>query len=109
MPKKYAVVTTISMFRHRYVMEMDDDETDPNPYKDFVTCEEVEEFSQVSQPEAIIDVTTMSEKEVIQRFDADHIEANSKIFLQWPDKTKLKNVLRPEQRELGNAGWKKIG
>jgi len=107
MEKKYAVITTISMFRHRYVIEMDDDSVSPDPYKDYVTCEDVEEFSQVSQPEVILDSAIMSEEEVLALFDRDHVEAKSEIFLEWPDETKLQTVLRPDQRETGNAGWKK--
>lgn len=109
MAKRYAVITTLSMFRHRYVMEMDEDETDPVPYQDFVTCEDVEEFSQASlPPETITDTVIMTEEEVLAQFDKDHIETNSEIFLDWPDETKLRNVLRPDQRETGNALHKKM-
>lgn len=108
MPKQYVVVTTVSMFRHRYVMEMDEGEIDATPYQDYVICEDVEEFSQASlPPETIVDTVVMNEKEVLAQFDKDHIETNSQVFLKWPDESKLRNVLRPDQRGTGNALHKK--
>ena len=90
--KKYAVITAISSYRMRYVVEMDEKDSDEKPYRDLVTCEEVEEFSQLHLGETIIDSTVMSEKNVIALFDKDCIENDSKVFLSWDDNTKLRNT-----------------
>ena len=92
MSKKYAVVTTIETFRHRYVVEMEDGETDPYPCADFVVCDEVEEFSQHWLGKQIVDISSMSKEDVVAQFDKDHIENDSEIFLGWTDEQKLKNV-----------------
>lgn len=77
---EYVVVTTISTFRHRYVMHRDDlqalnTESEVNPVewaKDTVTCEECEEFSQLHLGEEIVDAHEMSEAEMLQLFDRDN-------------------------------------
>lgn len=80
----YIVVTTISTFRHRFVVHKDDvrklnteiEPTDKNLIEwacDCVTCEEFEnEFSQLHLGEQIIDTFEMSEDEVITLFDQDN-------------------------------------
>lgn len=81
--KDYVVVTTISQFRHRYVMHKDDLRklnTDVEPTdaelvewaKDEVTMEAVEEFSQMHIAENIIDATLLTEDEMLQLFDVDN-------------------------------------
>ena len=78
--KDYVVVTTISQFRHRYVMHKDDlqklnPDVDVKPVEwacDTVTAEEVEEISQRFFGETIIDATTMTEDEMLELFDEDN-------------------------------------
>lgn len=78
--KDYVVVTTISQFRHRYVMHKDDlQKLNPDaPVKlvewacDAVVAEEVEEFSQRFFGETIIDATTATEDEMLELFDQDN-------------------------------------
>lgn len=78
--KDYVVVTTISQFRHRYVMHKDNlQKLNPDaPIKliewacDTVYSEEVEEISQHFLGELISDVTTMTEDEMLELFDQDN-------------------------------------
>jgi len=80
MSNDYVVVTTISQFRHRYVMHKDDlQKLNPdipvNPIEwacDTVTSEEAEEFSQYWLGETIIDTTTMTKDEMLELFDQDN-------------------------------------
>lgn len=68
MTKKYAVIHTISHFRHIYAIPMED--TDELIHmKDLVTCEEVKEFSQEHISEDIYYATEMTENEVLKLFD----------------------------------------
>lgn len=79
----YVVVTTISTFRHRYVMHRDDlralnteveasDEDLQDWAEDTVTCEECEEFSQLHLGEQIVDTYTCTEDEMLTFFDSDN-------------------------------------
>jgi len=80
MSKDYVVVTTISQFRHRYVMHKDDlQKLNPDmPVKPIewacgvVLAEEAEEFSQNCLAETIIDTDTMTEDEMLELFDEDN-------------------------------------
>ena len=80
MSKDYVVVTTISQFKHRYVMHKDDlqklnPDVDVKPIEwacDTVAAEDVEEFSQYCLGETIIDTTTMTEDEMLVLFDEDN-------------------------------------
>lgn len=94
MSKDYVVVTTISQFRHRYVMHKDDlQKLNPDaPVKpvewacDTVTAEEVEEISQHWLGETITDTTTMTEDEMLELFDRDnhYLEDWSRDYkLEW--------------------------
>ena len=92
MNKDYVVVTTISTFRHRYVMHKDDlQKMNPdNPVNmiewacDTVTAEDVEEISQKFFGETIVDTTTMTEDEMLELFDKDN------TYLEdWTRKSKI--------------------
>lgn len=82
MTKDYVVVTTISQFRHRYVMHKDDlrklgalDATDADLCdwaKDTVTMQECEEFSQEHLGEVIMDNYECTEDEMLTFFDRDN-------------------------------------
>lgn len=83
MTDDYVVVTTISQFRHRYVMHKDDlcklntsvAPTDAELViwaQDVITCEECEEFSQHHLGEVITDMYTCSEDEMLAFFDCDN-------------------------------------
>jgi hypothetical protein len=80
---EYIVVTTISTFRHRYVMHRDDlralntemeasDEDLQDWAQDTVTCEECEEFSQQHLGEQIVDTYVCTEDEMLTFFDRDN-------------------------------------
>lgn len=92
---EYVVVTTISTFRHRYVMHRDDlqalnPDSEVNPVEwacDTVTCEECEEFSQLHLGEQILDTHEMSEAEMLQLFDRDNDYLKS-----WTQEQKIKWV-----------------
>ena len=79
----YVVVTTVSSFRHRYMMHKDDlrklnSDVDPSEQElddwagDTVLCNECEEFSQQHLGEQILDVYQCSEEEMITLFDRDN-------------------------------------
>ena len=83
MTKDYVVVTTVSSFRHRYVMHKDDLrklnlDIEPNDHElsnwagDTVTCGECDEFSQQHLGEQIFDVYQCSEEEMLTFFDRDN-------------------------------------
>lgn len=83
MKKDYVVVTTISSFRHRYVMHKDDlrkmngdvEPTDQDLGEwamDTVTMEECEEFSQYHMGEQISDEYECTEDEMLTFFDRDN-------------------------------------
>lgn len=76
---KYAVVTTVSQFRIRYVIPMDElQKLNPEApvelqwAEDCVTCEDVKDFSQKHLGEVIVDTVEMDEKDVLELFDADN-------------------------------------
>ena len=83
MSKDYVVVTTISSFRHRYVMHKDDlaklnPDVEPNDHElddwalDTVICEECDEFSQYHIGEHHADIYQCSEEEMLTLFDKDN-------------------------------------
>lgn len=76
---KYAVVTTVSQFRIRYVIPMDELQklnseapVELQWAEDCVTCEDVKDFSQKHLGETIIDTVEMNEEEVLELFDTDN-------------------------------------
>ena len=79
MSKKYAVVTTVHTFRHRYVISEDrlqslntDDPVELEWANDTVLMEEIDEFSQKSLGETIVDCEWMKEDDVLELFDKDN-------------------------------------
>jgi len=83
MTKDYMVVTTVSSFRHRYVMHKDDlrkmnRDVEPNDTElgewamDTVTTEECDEFSQEHMGEIITDTWECAEDEILALFDRDN-------------------------------------
>lgn len=80
MMSEYVVVTTISTFRHRYVMHKDDlQKMNPDEIVDMigwasdtVTLEECEEFSQYHLGEQIVDTNILTEEEMLELFDRDN-------------------------------------
>ena len=91
MTKRYATFTTVSMFKHRYVVEMKEDDKLEN-LADLVTCEELEEFSQTHVDELIIDMDTISEEEMLRLFRKENDYLNS-----WTDEYVLVWVKRLEK------------
>jgi len=92
--KEYVVVTAISTFRERYVVPMDelqkmneDYMVDPKWALDLVTCEEVEEFSQLHVGEQIIDNVVMTEDEILELFDKDN-----DYLKEWSKEQKIKHI-----------------
>lgn len=89
---KYAVVTTVSQFRIRYVIPVDElQKLNPDvPVElewadDCVTCEDVKDFSQKHLGEVIVDTIEMDEEEVLAFFDGDN-----PYLSEWPREQKLK-------------------
>lgn len=67
MTKRYASFTAVSIFKHRYVVEMGENDKLEN-LADLVTCEELEEFSQNHIDELIVDSDILSEEEMLKLF-----------------------------------------
>ena len=77
--KQYVIVTAVSTFRQRYCIPMDelqaentDMTVDPLWALDAVTCEEVNEFSQLHIGELIVDHEVLSEEEALAMYDRDN-------------------------------------
>lgn len=95
MSKDYVVVTTVQMFRHRYVVPIDklqecnpETPVDPKWALDAVTMNDVNEFSQLHLGEQISDMTLMNEEEILDLFDSDnsYLQSWTKEYkLEWID------------------------
>lgn len=88
--KKYVLVKTISTFEHSFVIPLQDDMT-VNDHLDYVTCNEIDEFSQVHVDECILPNCTrvLNEDEVIELFDKenDYLRSWSREYkLGWIEK-----------------------
>lgn len=97
MSKEYVIVTSISHFRLRYCIPVDELRAD-NPEGDFnaiewandsVTMEEVSEFSQLHISEDIIDTQIVSEEKMLEVFDSDNDYLKS-----WSKEKKIEFVHR---------------
>ena len=91
MDKRYVVVTAISQYRMRYVVSLDDlqqcntkNPVDPAWALDAVTCNDLEEFSQLWLGETIIDHDVVSEDKLLEIFDTDN-----DYLAKWPTEQKL--------------------
>jgi hypothetical protein len=94
MKDKYVVVTTVSTFRHRYAIPMDelqalnpDVPVDPEWALDLVTCEDIEGFSQLHIGEQIVDMAEKSEEEILELFDKDN-----DYLKDWDRDYKIKHI-----------------
>ena len=107
---RYAVVTTVSSFRQRYVIPLEElqkenENVELNPdtavawAEDSVTCEEVQEFSQSYLGEQILDTFILDEERVLQLFDRDNkylsegpdgwdTERKLKFICDWKERSK---------------------
>lgn len=88
---KYAMVTTISTFHHRYIVPIDqlqelnpDAEANAHWLTDSVVCEEVEEFSQKWLGEQIISVSEVDDEEALRLFDEEN-----QYLKDWTKEQKL--------------------
>ncbi len=101
---KYVVVNALTQYRMRYVIPLDelqklnpDHPVDPKWALDSVTCEDVEEFSQLWLGETIIDHEVVSEERILEMFDTDHeylvnMDTDRKLSIIRNWKSKLKAV-----------------
>ena len=91
---EYVVVTAMSTHRMRYVVPMDELQklnedyiVDPKWALDLVTCEEVQEFSQMHLGEQIVDSYVIDEDEILDLFDKDN-----DYLKDWTKEQKIKNI-----------------
>lgn len=102
--REYIVVTTLSTFRHRYVMHRDDlralntevEASDADLVdwaQDTVTCEECEEFSQLHIGEQIVDTYECTEDEMLTFFDRDN-----EYLSDWTREKKIEWVRKQLER-----------
>ena len=103
---KYVIVTAISSYRMRYAIPVDqlqDLNTDV-PVEghevewalDCVTCEEVNEFSQMHVGEQIIDAAIIDEDVMLQLFDVDN-----GYLKDWSKEKKLEYVRKWKYDKTG--------
>lgn len=88
---KYVLVDAISSYRMRYAVGVPDDLPDDKAKEwamDSVTCEEVEEFSQLHIGEQISSTRIIGDKEYIRQYDEDNDYLRS-----WNDDMKKRCVL----------------
>lgn len=88
MTKRYASFTTVSIFKHRYIVEMGENDKLEN-LADLVTCEELEEFSQNHVDELIVDSDALSEEEMLKLFRKEN-----SYLASWSDEHILDWVKR---------------
>lgn len=109
---RYVTVTTVSMFRHRYVipeeaLQIDGPCTDEQLMigaKDFVTMNEVKEFSQEHIDETVIDANIINEPEALLLIDRDNpywkswsVEAKIDFMKSWTEEMDAERVKRFQQ------------
>lgn len=89
--RKYVVVTTVSTFRDRYVVPLDqlqglnpDVPVDPDWLLDEITCNAVEVFSSEHIGELFVDKEVVSEEKVLELFDRDN-----KYLVGWTTEQKI--------------------
>ena len=85
MTKRYATFTTVSMFKLTYVVEMGDEDK-LEGLADLVTCHELEEFSQKHVDESIIDMSILSQEEMLAKFRKENTYLSSwsdEYVAQW--------------------------
>tara|TARA_Y100000389_G_scaffold201976_1_gene246068 strand:+ start:14155 stop:14541 length:387 start_codon:yes stop_codon:yes gene_type:complete len=92
---KYITCTAIQQFKVRYVIPIDDVE-DCDPYcdaetfiKDSVTCNEVNEFSQLDLGETIIDTQIFDENDILELFNTEN-----EYLKSWSEEQKLDYIKR---------------
>lgn len=88
MTKRYASFTAVSIFKHRYVVEMGENDKLEN-LADLVTCEQLEEFSQNHIDELIVDSDILSEEEMLKLFRKEN-----SYLASWTDEYVLDWVKR---------------
>jgi hypothetical protein len=71
MTQRYAIITTISTFRLRYAIPIREGEC-AHSIQDLVTCNEIDEFSQLHIGETIVDASECSEQEMLELCDRDN-------------------------------------
>ena len=81
------LVETVSMMRHRYVVETPDDH--PEYALDTVTCDEAKEVSQHFLGETIVTHSEISDVEYLEMFDSDN-----GYMLEWTDEKKMSFITR---------------
>jgi hypothetical protein len=99
---KYVLVTTVSTFRQRYCIPMDQLQAlntempvDPEWALDCVTCDEAEEFSQLHLGEQIVDYMVIDEDKMLTQFDRDN-----EYLSGWTKEQKLDYVRKWKRDEL---------
>lgn len=81
------LVETISMMRHRYVVEAPDDH--PEYALDTVTCDEAEEVSQKFLNETIVSHRILTDNEYIEMFNEDN-----EYLSDWTTDEKMKFITK---------------
>ena len=105
MSRKYVVVETLSTFKIKYSIPIDemeglktgadlDDKTAIEYANDYVTCEDVEELSQEWIGEQIVGTRVLSESDVVDIFDESNVFASA-----WPESKKLVAINRWKIKE----------
>jgi len=87
MSKKWVLVNAISMFRMRYLIEVEEG-GEPIWALDSVTCNEAKEFSQKHLDEVIVDWKEVTTEEALEQYRSDEPEFGE----AWDDELIMKNA-----------------
>lgn len=87
---KFVMITAVSQFRMRYVVEVPDDaeEFSTDYAKDMVVCEDAVEFTQKHLGETIVDAREIDIESAIEQFRYEE-----PVLGQWTDEQIVENVI----------------
>ena len=96
--QKYVLVKTITTFEHSYLIPLQEEQSIKD-HLDYITCQEVEETSQLFLDETILMNSTrlLSEDEAIELFDREN-----DYLKDWSREQKLDSI----QRYFDKPGFK---
>jgi hypothetical protein len=88
MTQRYAAITTVSSFRIRYVIPIQEGEC-VHSLQDLVTCGDIDEFSQRHLDETTVDAVEVSQEQMLDMFDRDN-----DYLKNWTQEKKIEWVNR---------------
>lgn len=90
--KKYAIVTSLSMFRVRHLVELDEDGNIAPEFAQYVADESESELSQLHLGNTVLSVHKTDTDGVVETFDSDARECGADYQVSWPVEKKLQCI-----------------